>query len=163
MKKGYTKKIKKGGCGCSGTTPLMTGGRRKRRQSKKLMKGGDTLGPASLTNYDPSNAFTYPLNTFNNDPIAPSALIDTRQLPNSAFFFGGRRRSLRKRKGRRSRRSYRKLIKGGDQFLQSYNANSLSNFATNSSAGSLIGAEIISGKPITGLDQQPLDTNKPFI
>jgi hypothetical protein len=163
MKKGYTKKIKKGGCGCSGTTPIMTGGARKRRQSKKLMKGGNTLGPASLTNYDPSNEFTYSLNTFNNDPTAPASLIDTRQLPNSAFFSGGRRRSIRKRKGTRSRRSYRKLIKGGDQFIQSYNVNSLSNFATNSSAGSLIGAEIVSGNPITGLDQQSLELNKPFI
>ena len=66
-----SKKHKKmrGGCGCGNT-----------------MHGGNLL---------PSQYY-YPVNDHNNDPIAPSNIIDARQQPN---LIGGRKNKMRKMKG----------------------------------------------------------------
>jgi hypothetical protein len=160
IKRKTMKKIKKGGCGCSGNTDvptplqpvrLISGGKRKSKKSRKSKRksGGGYLGPASLTNYDPSNAYTYSKNILNNDPQSPSEIINSRQLPNNSFFSGGRKK--------------RRMKGGADPYLQTYNTNSISNFALTSSAGALTGADIITGNPIQANTYQPLDTNKPFL
>ncbi len=56
----YKKKrrtAKKGGCGCSSShsKSIFSGGRK-----RKSIRGGGALGPASLSNYDPTNQYTYP-------------------------------------------------------------------------------------------------------
>jgi hypothetical protein len=137
------KKIK-GGCGCSGSgqqpLSLFSGGGR-----RKKMKGGSVLGPASLTNYDTAYKYTYPLNIHNNDPLNPTELIDTRQLPNFSFWGGGR-----KRKNRRTRRKMKGGLGNVDQTVSNYNSNTISNFALGTTPGALVGTDIISGRPITG-------------
>jgi len=162
FKRKTVKKIKKGGCGCSGntdvTTPLLpvrliSGGKRKSktRKSKKSKRksGGGYLGPASLTNYDPSNVNTYSQNTYNNDPQTPSEITISRQLPNSSFFSGGCKK--------------RRMKGGADPYLQTYNNNLISNFALTSSTGALTGADIVTGNPIRANTYQALDTNTPFL
>ena len=151
------KKIK-GGCGCTGsgqqTSSLFIGGGR-----RKKMKGGSALGPASLTPFDSAYKFTYPLESHDNDPLNPSELIDTRQLPNFSFWGGG------KRKGKKNRMT-RKKMKGGfgnvDQTISNYNSNAITNFAFGTTPGALVGADIISGRPITGTNDL-VRTNIPFL
>ena len=163
FKRKSVKKTKKGGCGCSSNTDvptplqpvrLISGGKRKSKKARKSKKskrksGGGYLGPASLTNYDPSNVYTYSQNTYNNDPQTPSEITNARQLPNSSFFSGGRKK---------------RTMKGGaDPYLQTYNNNLISNFALTSSAGALTGADIVTGNPIQSNTYQALDTNRPFL
>jgi len=147
----YRKKIK-GGCGCSsgGTVivppSIFSGG-----SKKKKIRGGTTLGPASLTDYDKAYNFHYPFDSHNNDPLNPAEIVDTRQLPS---FFGGSKRHRKKSK----------MIKGGgDPVITNYEANSLSNFAIGTTNGSLIGADIVSGRPVTGMSNELTRTDLPFL
>ena len=164
-RKSQKKSYKKGGgCGCSGQTPVepppfLYGG------------GGNTLGPASLTNFDPTNQYTYSQFDVESDPLNSNRIIDTRQLPNFSFS-GGKRRTIRYKKSNRSiknksnknknknknnkRRSYRKSYKkykgGSDPILQNYNNNLLTN--SNTLQGHYTGANIVSGNTS--------DVSKPF-
>lgn len=180
---------KKGGCGCSGSqtiipkTGFFSGGTNK-------IVGGDTLGPVSLTNFDPTNNYTYPLNTHIIDPISPSEIVDSRGLPNSAFTGGKNKKSSKNKKDNKKRKTEKKEGKerkdknerkekkerkdkrrtekrkrGGaiDPVLQSYDANSLSNFSTNSVSGAVTGSHIVAGQPLDIMSYQSLNTSKPFL
>lgn len=144
------KSIKKGGsCGCQ------------QQSHSSFLTGGSALGPASLTNYDPTNAYTYPVNTHNNDPLDPSKITDSRGLPN---FFGGKRRTKKSKKSKKSRKN-RKSRKtgGGDPYLQHYNANPLSNSPTNSISGAFNAAGVISGKSNEVYSGEVFNNSAPFI
>jgi len=160
-KKSYKKslKTKRGGCGCSGEKPMVSsflyGGNK--------IKGGDTLGSPSLTNYDPTNQYTYPQFDVKSDPLNSNQIIDSRQLPNFPLT-GGKRRTIRytinkknnKTNKNNKRRSYRKLYKGhkggSGPILQNYNNNLLTN--SNTIDGQINGANIVSGNTS--------DVSKPF-
>lgn len=58
-----SRKMKGGGCGCSGITP-MTGG----------------FGPASFSSSSLSPQYYYSQNDYSNDPNNPSAMISTRNM-----------------------------------------------------------------------------------
>ena len=156
---------KKGGCGCQqgqqvqdspaslpGT--LFSGGRRRRRSSRRRrrsIKGGNALGPASLTNFDPGFKFTYPLNDHAHDPIAPVNVMSVRMQPNMV---GGKRNN-------RSRR-----LRGGsaDPFIKAYESNTLSSPPLTSVAGATNAVNIITGqdKP-TMTYSDNIITGRPFI
>jgi|Laugresbdmm110sn_1035088.scaffolds.fasta_scaffold58307_2 hypothetical protein len=156
-KRGSNKK--RGGCGCSGSIPskFFSGG--KKRMSRRKIKGGVALGPASLTNYDPSNTYTYSLKDEGLSPLNPSQLTDSRGLPN--FFSGGRKSKSRNR----NRKSRRHIKRGGgiDPVLQQYSMNPISNFASNTVSGAVTGANIVTGGLIERSSYQMLDAPKPFL
>lgn len=157
--KKWLSKKKRGGCGCQngqqaqdspanlpGT--LFSGGRRRRRRRRtRRMKGGDALGPASLTDFDPGFKYTYPLNDHMNDPLAPSNIVDVRMQPNMT---GGRRR-----KSRRMR---------GGSYIKAYESNTLSSPPFTSLSGASNAANIITGQDnITMTYSDNLRTGIPFI
>lgn len=153
-----------GGCGCTASTSIpmnnfFSGGK---------LKGGNILGPASLTNFDPANNYTIPLNMHKMDPLSPSELTDSRGLPNSAFT-GGKKKSLKKKIQKKKKKSLKKRRinkkRGGavDTVLQTYDANSLSNFATNTNQGAITGAHIVAGQPLDALSYQSINVSKPFL
>ena len=129
--------IKKGGCGCEGNKPtLLVGG-------KIRTRGGGTLGPATYTDYDSAYKYHYPINdqeATGTDPVDPANIVSTRILPN---FSGGKRR--------RTKRARRRIKGGADSSIQNYQANSLSNYATGTVSGALVGADIVSGKPVPAI------------
>jgi hypothetical protein len=156
---------KKGGCGCQqgqqvqdspaslpGT--LFSGGKRRRRSSRRrrrTMKGGDALGPASLTNFDPGFKFTYPLNDHTHDPIAPVNVMSVRMQPNMT---GGKRKT-------RSRK-----IRGGsaDPFIKAYESNTLSSPPLTSLVGAANAANIITGQDNPKMTYSDnIITGRPFI
>jgi hypothetical protein len=159
---------KKGGCGCQQGqqaqdspvglpgTLFSGGGRRRRRSSRRrrTMKGGDALGPASLTNFDPGFNFTYPVNTHMNDPLAPENVMSVRMQPNMT---GGKRR-------RRKTRS-RKLRGGSaDPFIKAYESNTLSSPPVTSLAGAANAANIVTGQANPAMTYSDnLVTGRPFI
>lgn len=96
-----------------------------RKSRKNQIKGGTALGSASLSNYDSTNQYTYPLFDVTQDPLNASAITDSRQLPN---IVGGKRR-------RRSLRG------GSDAVIQNYNNNLLTN--SNTIMGAVTGANIV--------------------
>ena len=96
-----------------------------RQSNKKKIKGGTALGPASLSNYDSTNQYTYPVFDVTQDPLNASAITDSRQLPN---IVGGKKR-------RRSLRG------GSDAMTHNYNNNLLTN--SNTIMGSVTGANIV--------------------
>lgn len=96
-----------------------------RKSRKNQIKGGTALGPASLSNYDSTNQYTYPLFDVTQDPLNASAITDSRQLPN---IVGGKKR-------RRSLRG------GSDAVIQNYNNNLLTN--SNTIMGAVTGANIV--------------------
>jgi hypothetical protein len=154
--KQYRKKsMKKGGsCGCQQQT------------QSSFFSGGGALGPASLINYDPTNTYTYPVNTHNNnDPLDPAKITDSRGLPN---LYGGKKKSSKtSRKNRKSRKSRknRKSRKtgGGDPYLHHYNANPLSNSPTNSISGAFNAAGVIGGKTNDVYSGEVYNNSAPFI
>jgi hypothetical protein len=99
----------------------------RRQSNKKKIKGGTALGPASLSNYDSTNQYTYPLFDVTQDPLNASAITDSRQLPNMV---GGKRRK-------------RSLRGGSDAMIHNYNNNLLTN--SNTIMGALSGANIVTG------------------
>ena len=166
--KKFLSKKKTGGCGCQqgqqaqdspaslpGT--LFSGGKRRRRSSRRrrrTMKGGDALGPASLTNFDPGFKYTYPLNDHTHDPIAPVNVMSVRMQPN---MIGGRRR----RRKTRSRK-----IRGGsaDPFIKAYESNTLSSPPVTSLAGAANAANIITGQDNPKMTYSDnIITGRPFI
>jgi hypothetical protein len=165
--KKWLSKKKRGGCGCQngqqtqdspanlpGT--LFSGGRRRRRRRTRRMKGGDALGPASLTDFDPGFKYTYPLNDHMNDPLAPSNIVDVRMQPNMT---GGRRRCRKSRS--RSRR-----MRGGssDPYIKAYESNTLSSPPFTSLSGASNAANIITGQDnIRMTYSDNLRTGIPFI
>ena len=96
-----------------------------RKSRKNQIKGGTALGPASLSNYDSTNQYTYPLFDVTKDPLNASAITDSRQLPN---IVGGKKR-------RRSLRG------GSDAMIHNYNNNLLTN--SNTIMGAVTGANIV--------------------
>jgi len=163
--KKFLSKKKIGGCGCQqgqqaqdsptslpGT--LFSGGRRRRssRRRRRTMKGGDALGPASLTNFDPGFKYTYPLNSHVDDPIAPVNVMSVRMQPN---MIGGRRKRRRSRK-----------VRGGssDPFIKAYESNTLSSPPLTSLAGAANAANIVTGQdnPIMRYSDNII-TGRPFI
>lgn len=96
-----------------------------RKSKNTRIKGGTALGPASLTNYDSTNQYTYPLFDVTQDPLNASAITDSRQLPNMV---GGKKR-------RRSLRG------GSDAMFHNYNNNLLTN--SNTIMGAVTGANIL--------------------
>jgi hypothetical protein len=96
-----------------------------RKSKKSLIKGGTALGPASLSNYDSTNQYTYPVFDVTQDPLNASAITDSRQLPNMV---GGKKR-------RRSLRG------GSDAMFHNYNNNLLTN--SNTIMGAVTGANIL--------------------
>jgi hypothetical protein len=118
------------------------------------MKGGDALGPASLTNFDPGFKYTYPLNDHTHDPIAPVNVMSVRMQPN---MIGGRRR----RRKTRSRK-----IRGGsaDPFIKAYESNTLSSPPVTSLAGAANAANIITGQDNPKMTYSDnIITGRPFI
>lgn len=116
------------------------------------MKGGDALGLASLTDFDPGFKYTYPLNDHMNDPLAPSNIVDVRMQPNMT---GGRRRKSRSRR-----------IRGGssDPYIKAYESNTLSSSPFTSLSGASNAANIITGQDnITMTYSDNLRTGIPFI
>lgn len=155
---------KKGGCGCqqgqTQDTPknlpgsFFSGGRR-RRSKRRSMKGGDALGPASLTSFDPGFKYTYSLNDHMNDPLAPSNIVDVRMQPNMT---GGRRPRRRKSSKRRVRGG------SGDPFLKAYDLNLLSSPPITSMSGASTAANIITGQDNGKmLYSDNIRTNVPFV
>lgn len=140
-----------GGCGCAGSKPpsFFSGGKKRRTRRTRKMKGGNALGPASLTNYDPSNTYTYALKDEGLNPLNPNQITDSRGLPNT--YFSGGKRKQKKRGG------------STDIVLQNYSANPISNFATNSLSGALTGAHIVTGELIPTTSYEMLDAPKPFL
>jgi len=125
--------MKRGGCSCnnSGSKSIFSGG-------KKKIRGGFALGPASLTNYDPTNQYTYSLFDVTKDPLNPSDVTDTRQLPNMT---GGKKR--RKRKTVRCQK--RRTLRGGaDPIIKNYENNLIS--SSNTSAGAANAANIVTAQ-----------------
>lgn len=159
IKKRYTKK--KGECGCfSSSTKKQTpslfflGGKtKKRRLRRRKIKGGVALGFPSLTNYDPSHNYTYPLKDEGLNPSSPNEITDSRILPNTLFGGKNKKQQLKNKK------------RGGsvDPVIQNYSANSISNFASNSISGAVNGANIVSGKLIPTNNHQSFELQKPFI
>jgi len=158
-------KKKTGGCGCQQSQPaldspvglpgtLFSGGKRRRRSTRRrrrTMKGGDALGPASLTNFDPGFKFTYPVNTHVNDPIAPENVMSVRMQPNMT---GGKRKT-------RSRK-----MRGGstDPFIKAYESNTLSSPPLTSLAGATNAANIVTGQANTTMNYSDnIRTGLPFI
>jgi len=160
MKRRKSNKSKKGGgCGCSSSTStqpsgFFSGG--KKRKSRKRVKGGDALGPASLTNYDPSNTYTYALKDESLSPLNPNQITDSRGLPNSSFSGGRKKRETKKR-------GYKKRGGGTDAVLQNHSANSITNFASNTVSGALTGAHVVRGELIPNSSYTFLDGPKPFL
>ncbi len=157
IKKRYTKK--KGGCGCSTKTQtpssffFLGGKTKKRRLQRRKIKGGVALGCPSLTNYDPSHHYTYPLKDEGLNPSSPNEITDSRILPNTIFGGKHKKKQLKNKK------------KGGsvDPVIQNYSANSISNFASNSIVGAVNGANIVSGKLIPSNNHQSFELQKPFL
>lgn len=162
IKKRYTKK--KGGCGCSSSSSSTTkqtpslfflGGKTKKRRrlQRRKIKGGVALGCPSLTNYDPSHNYTYPLKDEGLNPSSPNEITDSRILPNTIFGGKNKKQQLKNKK------------RGGsvDPVIQNYSANSISNFASNSIVGAVNGANIVSGKLIPTNNHQSFELQKPFI
>lgn len=166
--KKWLSKKKTGGCGCQqgqqaqdspaslpGT--LFSGGRRRRRSSRRRrrsIKGGDALGPASLTNFDPGFKYTYPINEHIDDPLAPTNIVDVRMQPN---MIGGRRR----RRKTRSRK-----IRGGasDPFIKAYESNAVSSPPITSLTGSTTAVNIITGQDNSKMTYSDnIRTGLPFI
>jgi hypothetical protein len=151
--KNWLSKKKRGGCGCQNGQQSQTpfsGGRRRRRTRR--MKGGDALGLASLTDFDPGFKYTYPLNDHMNDPLAPSNIVDVRMQPNMT---GGRRRKSRSRR-----------IRGGssDPYIKAYESNTLSSSPFTSLSGASNAANIITGQDnIRMTYSDNLRTGIPFI
>ena len=142
----------KGGCDCSGqpAPSFFSSGQ------QSIMKGGNALGPASFTPSDSASNYTYPLFNVTADPLNPTQITDSRQLPNPPMT-GGKRRTRRsktsKRKSKKNkRRSYRKYKGGSDQILQNYDNNLLTN--SNTIMGAYTGANIVSANTS--------DISKPF-
>ena len=161
LKKNSRKKM--GGCGCQQSqqtqdsptglsSTLFSGGGKKSRRRRPI-KGGNALGPASLTNFDPGFKFTYPVNTHMNDPLSPSNITSVRMQPNMT---GG---------GKRRKRRSRKLCGGSaDPFLKAYQSNTLSSPPLTSLTGASNAANIITGQSnpqMTYSDNIRADT--PFI
>ena len=73
----------------------------KRKSSKKIkskrrtMKGGNCGCNNHMTGGLSNSSFFYPLNTHNTDPLAPSAIIDSRLLPNPPLKGGKRNRKIK--------------------------------------------------------------------
>ena len=166
--KKWLNKKKRGGCGCQQGQPaqdsstglpatLFSGGRRRRRRStrrRRTIKGGDALGPASLTNFDPGFKYTYPLNDHMNDPLAPSNIVDVRMQPNMT---GGKRRR---------RKSRSRKMRGGsaDPFIKAYESNTLSSPPITSLAGAANAANIITGQANPTMNYSDnIVTGRPFI
>lgn len=139
------KNMKKGGsCGCANShshdAPMIKspdffagGSKSRRKTSKRKIRGGVALGPASLpADFDTNRAYSYSLNDHVNDPLNPTVQVAARQLPNMV---GG---------GRRKRKSKLSKKRGGSQDLENYNKNILS--SSNTLRGASIGTNIISGK-----------------
>lgn len=159
---------KKGGCGCQqgqqaqdspaslpGT--FFSGGKRRRRTNKRRrsIKGGNILGPVSLTNFDPVFKFTYPINDHINDPLAPSNIVDVRMQPNMT---GGRRRRRRKSRSRK--------IRGGssDPFIKAYESNTLSSPPITSLTGASNAVNIVTGQDNPKMTYSDnIRTGTPFI
>jgi len=156
-----SQKKKGGNCGCQGShgsAPFLSGGskvktqrtqrtQRTKKTRKIRLKGGGALGPASLTDFDSGNKYTYSLFDVTQDPNNPVAMTDARQIPqlSTTPLYGGEKKSRRRR--RRGSSKGRKY-KGGDYM----SANSISNFATTSMQGAINGADIVAGKPIAAND-----------
>ena len=126
--------MKRGGCGCNnpGSKSIFSGGNKKR-----TIRGGVALGPASLTEYDPTNQYTYSLFDITKSPLNPSDITDTRQLPNMT---GGKRR--RRKTARRQKR--RTLRGGADPVIKNYENNLIS--SSNTSAGAANAADIVTAE-----------------
>jgi hypothetical protein len=115
--------LKRGGCGCD-------------NDNKSIFSGGSNqLGPSPGLDQLPIRSY-YDLNTYENDPTAPNAVMSVRTQPN--MISGGRRRRNKGSKtNRRSRRQRRRggstgVIKGGG-LLDSWSligSDPISNFGT---------------------------------
>jgi hypothetical protein len=157
---------KKGGCGCQQSQQvqdspvnlpgtLFSGGKKRRtNRRRRSIKGGDALGPASLTNFDPDFKYTYPVNDHVNDPLAPSNIVDVRMQPNMT---GGKRRR---------RKSRSRKLKGGssDPFIKAYESNTLSSPPFTSIAGASTAVNIITGQENSKMTYSDnIRTEVPFI
>lgn len=189
---------KRGGCGCSGMASASQPINNFFSGGKQI--GGNILGPASLTKFDPSNEYTIPLNMYKMDPLSPAEITDSRGLPNSAFIGGKKKRKSLKKKNKSLKNALNRMLlrppeagllkracsisnlhqckgkcsgkkrrtnkkRGGavDPVLQTYNANSLSNFSTNTITGAITGAHIVAGQPVDELSYQSTNVSKPFL
>ena len=95
---------------------------------RKKQRGGVSFNDAFSASTLPSSSY-YLLNSHNNDPISPSAIVDSRNLgcstAQNAIVFGGkkgrktrRRRATKKTKKRRVKRNtHRRVQKGGASIL----------------------------------------------
>ena len=136
------KTIKRGGdCGCN-----------------KGITGGGALGPASFTNFDSNNAYSYPQNNYIGDPSDPSAQDATRMDPNPIApwnpFFGGKkkgktRKSKRKpkrkstTKRKRSKKAKTRKYRGGNAYSDSQLAGIA--YSSGSISGAFTGASLAMG------------------
>jgi hypothetical protein len=166
----YGRKYKKGGgCSCENSHTL---------PSQNIMRGGGALGPASLTNFDPNQQYSYGLNSHNNDPQNPTFQDDTRMDPNAnspwvpSFLSGGKKRKSKKvkktkktKKVKKTKRSKTRKYRGGsDEYIHAQNNNILlsTEQIENPLNSATVGANIIAGK-LDILNAPQLQSVGPFI
>lgn len=147
----------------------------KKKQNKKKQHGGDC--GCQKENYITEGItggnvnYINPINTFNNDPNNPSAVISTRIQPNTntesfSFFSGGKKTQSKskkmKHKTKKIKHKTKKMKGGSDTLLDSHNANLVSSF--NTSLGSHSSPHVITGTNNIRMNSEPIfHVNTPFI
>ena len=154
-RKRSVKRMRGGDCGCN----------------KSIFTGGLALGPATAINVGSQS--TIPLNSYQNDPIAPSAQDATRMDPNPIApwnpFSGGKRskgkRRIRKSKNQRKSKknsSRRRRIRGGSDPSSDAILNGPL-LSTGTVMGAPIGANIVMGNNIPLLNPHQANSTAPFV
>jgi len=136
--------------------------------NKHIFTGGVALGPATAINV--GSPSTIPLNSYQNDPIAPAAQDATRMDPNpiapwNPFSGGkkskGKRRKTKRKSQKKDKKSRRRRIHGGDA-----NTDAIMNgplLSTGTVIGAPIGANIVMGNTLPILNPPQVNSAAPLI
>jgi hypothetical protein len=127
------KRKHKKGCGC-----------KKRVFSSKRKITGGNINPASFQSFqDHPDKYYYDVNSHNSDPIDPTNMISSRNIPN---FTGGNKKHRQTRRKNKSK----KILRGGNPMLPGASNNALTNFGNYDMAYSA--RSLVSGEPLPSTD-----------